>query len=91
LSWSRPFEDPIPTKGKPILTLKDAAEYISRLPKVEHETPHWQAATEALIMAAEGTGPLLHADIGMRRALNHNLPRPERRKRARSYKIVSRD
>jgi hypothetical protein len=69
--------------------LKHAADYIRRLPKAEHETPHWQAATEALIMAAEDRGPILQAEIGMRRALNHNLPRPERRKRAGVYKIVS--
>ena len=90
MPWSRPFEDPIPAKGKTILTLKDAADYIRRLPKAEHETPHWQAATEALIMAAEDRGPLLHADIGMRRALNIGKPAPTetRRKRAKKYRIV---
>lgn len=88
MSWSRPFEDPIPTKGKSILTLKDAAEYIGRLPKAEHDTPHWQAATEALIMAAEDRGPLLHARIGMLRALNFGKPAPERERRPRKYKIV---
>jgi hypothetical protein len=41
----------------------------------------WQAATEALIMAAEGRGPLMHARIGMLRALNRHVERvfdPER-------------
>jgi hypothetical protein len=29
MSWSRRFDDPIPTpKGKPLVTLKDAAAYI---------------------------------------------------------------
>jgi hypothetical protein len=37
--------------------------------------PHWQAATEALIMAAEDRGPLMHARIGMLRALNRNVVR----------------
>jgi hypothetical protein len=88
VSWSRPFDDPIEAGGKPILTLKDAADYIRRLPKAEHETPHWQAATDALIMAAEDRGPLLHADIGMRRALNFGKPAPERERRAKRFRII---
>jgi hypothetical protein len=28
-----------------------------KLPKAEQNLPEWQAATEALIMAAEGRGP----------------------------------
>jgi hypothetical protein len=56
--WSTPFEDPIPLpRGRQLVTLKDAADYITRLPKAEHESPQWQAAIEALIMAAEGRGP----------------------------------
>lgn len=39
----------------------DAASYITRLPKAEYESPQCQAAIEALIMAAEGRGPLMHA------------------------------
>jgi hypothetical protein len=35
----------------------------------------WQAAIEALIMAAEGRGPLMHARVGMLRALNRNVER----------------
>jgi hypothetical protein len=30
---------------------------------------------EALIMAAEGRGPLLHARVGMLRAMNHGVER----------------
>jgi hypothetical protein len=38
-----PFDDPIPTpKGKPLLTLKDAAAYIMALPKKEADTAEWQ-------------------------------------------------
>jgi hypothetical protein len=37
---------------------------------------HWQAAVDdALIMAAEGRGPLLHARVGMLRAMNHGVER----------------
>ena len=74
--WSRPFEDPIPLpRGRHLVTLKDAADYITRLVKAEHETAEWQAATEALIMAAEGRGPLMPARIGMLRALNRHVER----------------
>jgi hypothetical protein len=52
--------------------------------------PRWQAATEALIMAAEDRGPLLHARVGMLRALNHEkaVPAPARHKRAKAYQII---
>ena len=51
--WQKRFEDPIEISGrKSLVTLKDAADYVTRLPKAEHESPQWQAAIEALIMAA---------------------------------------
>jgi hypothetical protein len=74
--WKRPFEDPVPLpRSRQLVTLEDAARYIQKLPKAEQETPEWQAATEALIMAAEGRGPLMHARIGVLRALNRNVER----------------
>jgi hypothetical protein len=48
LSWSDEFEDPIPG----FRTLQDAADHILKLPKAEQQLLHWQAAVEALIMAA---------------------------------------
>jgi len=37
--WSAQFEEPIALpKGKPIVTLREAANYIAKLPKSEHET-----------------------------------------------------
>ena len=85
MSWSREFDDPVPGMA----SLRDAAEYITRLPKPEQAKPHWQAAIEALIMAAEGTGPLLHARVGMLRALNHGKPEPGRVRKARVYRVIS--
>jgi hypothetical protein len=74
--WSREFDDPIPLpRGRQLVMLKDAADYITRLPKAEHDAKEWQAAIEALIMAAEGRGPLMHARIGVMRALNRNIER----------------
>jgi hypothetical protein len=76
MSWSREFEDPIPLRrGRDIITLQDAADYILKLPKIEQSASDWQAATEALIMAAENRGPLMHARIGVLRALNRNVER----------------
>jgi hypothetical protein len=76
-------EDPIPLpRGRKLVTLKDAADYITRLSKAEHESPQWKAAVEALIMAAEDRGSLVHARIGMLRALNRHVERvfnPERK------------
>ena len=37
----------------------------------------WQAAGEAVIMAAEDRGPLMHAHVGMMLALHGAMPMPE--------------
>ena len=74
LSWSDEFEDPTPG----ITTLQDAADYILKLPNATQQLPHWQAAAEALILAAEGKGPLLHARVsspeGRCRSLAQSTP-----------------
>jgi hypothetical protein len=57
------------------VTLRDAADYIVTLPKAEQNLEAWQTAIEALIMAAEDRGPLMHARIGVLRALNRNVER----------------
>jgi hypothetical protein len=78
MPWSRPFDNPIvPPKGKALTTLKDAAAYIMKLPQSKQQSPEWQAATEALLMAAEDRGPLMHAHIGMMLALHGAKPIPE--------------
>ena len=71
-----------------------AADYITRLPKAEHESPEWQAAMEALIMAAEGRGPLMHARVGMLRALNRHVERefnPDRKDHHWGKRKLARD
>jgi hypothetical protein len=57
------------------VTLRDAADYITKLPKADQQHDEWQTAIEALIMAAEGRGPLMHARIGVLRALNRHVVR----------------
>src|ERR1700720_3160117 len=51
-------------------TLRDAAQYITKLPKAEHDADEWQAAMEALLLVAKLDGPPLFARIGIMRALN---------------------
>ncbi len=58
-----------------LVTLKDAADYVTRLPKAEHDAPEWQAAVEALILVAENSGPTMFARIGFMRGLNRHVPR----------------
>ncbi len=93
--WSREFEDPIPLpRGRQLVTLKDAADYILKLPKAEQKEPAWQTATETLIMAAEGRGPLMHARIGMLRALNRHVERvfnPDRKEHHWGKRKLRRD
>jgi hypothetical protein len=74
--WKRPFDDPIPlAKGKELVTLRDAALYITKLPKAEHDAEPWQAAMEALLLVAEHDGPTMFARIGVMRALNRHVER----------------
>jgi hypothetical protein len=53
--WQREFEDPIPLPGgRKLLTLRDAADYITSLPKKESDLPEWQTAIEVLILVSPG-------------------------------------
>jgi hypothetical protein len=66
--------DPAAPRGRQLVTLKDAATYITKLPKAEYEAEEWQAAIEALMLGARG-GPTMLARIGVMRALNRNVER----------------
>ena len=74
-SWNQEFFDPIEIDGKTLRTLRDAAEYITKLPKAEHDADEWQAAMEALLLVAEHDGPPMFARIGIMRALNRHVER----------------
>jgi hypothetical protein len=76
MPWSAPFDDPIPLpRGRQLVTLEDAGNYITKLPKAEHDAPEWPAAMEALILVAEKDGPTMFARIGVMRALNRHVER----------------
>jgi hypothetical protein len=74
--WKRPFDDPIPLpNGGELVTLKDAGDYIMKLPKSEQQLAEWQTAGRVLIGAAEGRDFLMHAHIAMMQALNRHVVR----------------
>ena len=74
--WQRVFDDPIPLpRGRQLITLRDAALYITKLPEAEHDAEPWQAAMEALLLVAENGGPTMFARIGLMRALNRHVKR----------------
>jgi hypothetical protein len=75
-AWARPFDDPILLPGgRKLLTLRDAADCIMKLPKAEQYLPEWQTAVACLIGAAEGRDFVMHSRIGVLRALNRNVER----------------
>jgi hypothetical protein len=82
MSWDRPFDQPVPLpEGPPAQTLRDAADYIRKLPLQEREGQEWRLAIQMLIDAAEDRGPMLFARMGMVRALEAHVektPGPER-------------
>jgi hypothetical protein len=76
VAWDQTFFDPVVVPDrKPLITLRDAAEYITELPKAEHDADEWQAAMQALLLVAEQDGPTMFTRIGIMRALNRNIKR----------------
>jgi hypothetical protein len=77
--------------GRKLVTLRDAALYITKLPKAEHDAEERQAAMQALMLVAEHDGPTMFARIGVMRALHRHRPRAAsapRRKRAKAYSVI---
>jgi hypothetical protein len=58
-----------------LFTLRDAATYITKLPKAEHTAPGWQAAMEPLMLVATLGGPTMFARIGVMQALHRHVER----------------
>jgi hypothetical protein len=71
MSWDIHFPNPIFTpQGEALVTLRDAAAHIVKLPKGEHDTPAWQTAMHVLIQTADHDGPLEFARLGMEQVLH---------------------
>jgi hypothetical protein len=78
-------------KGHKLVTLRDAALYITKLPKAEQQAPEWQTAAEVLMMIGERGGDPMMARIAIMNALHRYEPKAPpapRRKTAKAYKIV---
>ena len=65
MPWSTRFEDPIALPdGRKLITLKDVADYVMKLPKTESDLSEWQTAIEALMLCSRG-GDAMLARIGV--------------------------
>lgn len=75
--WFRAFDDPIALPdGRKLVTLLDTGEYIPRPAAGRTEGPRMAGGDRSVVlMAAEGRGPLLHARVGILRALNRHVER----------------
>jgi hypothetical protein len=64
-------------RGRQLVTLRDAALYITKLPKAEQQLEEWQPAVEKPDQrrAEVGGGWLMLARIGLMRALNRHVER----------------
>jgi hypothetical protein len=92
MAWFKRFYDPIILPdGRRLLTYRDAAEYITALPRAEHDAADWQLAMETLLLVAERDGPEMLARIAVMKALNRQLKptlAPQTQP-ARVYRIVN--
>jgi hypothetical protein len=92
VSWNREFFAPIqvPGKRKPLVTLRDAALYMTSLPRDERNAEHWRPAATLLAIIGEKGGCMFFAEravtYGLRKGAQNSPPEfdPER-KRDRSW------
>ena len=67
MPWSTRCADPIVLPdGRKLITLKDAADYVMKLPKSESDLPEWQMAIEVLMSCFRG-GDAISPASGLRR------------------------
>jgi hypothetical protein len=85
VSWDLKFYEPIPLpRRKPLMTLRDAAIYITGLPVSERGAEHWRPAATLLRLIGENGGCVVFARIavmyGLRKGVQDAPPEydPER-------------
>ena len=91
---SREVDEPIALPSGKLVTLGDAANYITGLPKKEAALPEWQAAIEVLMLVDEQRGPTMSARIGVMQALNRGHVRefnPSQKQLHRGRRKLKRD
>lgn len=78
MGWDRGFGDPVFLKdGRQLKSLREAAAYLQSLPAKTQKHPKFETAVMVLIQAAEDTGPVMHARIGMLEFINRDDPPPK--------------
>jgi hypothetical protein len=92
MSWDQRFFDPIELpNGRELATLREAAQYITKLPKAEQEATEWRTAAEVLLLIGEHGGDPMFSYIAMMKALQRLQPiatSAPRQKRARAHRII---
>jgi hypothetical protein len=86
VSWSKRFDVPIALpNGESLATLDDARRHLLALPKSRHQNRDVEAAIEAVMMAAENRGPMMHANRGIGLVVFGPKPIPEPRPPTRHW------
>ena len=74
MAWVKRFCDPIILPdGRKLQTYREAAEYITALPKAEQDAAEWQIAMETLLLVAERNAPETLARIAIMKALDRHV------------------
>jgi hypothetical protein len=88
--WTRHFDEPIPLPdGRLLQTLLDAGQYIASLPRALHQRSEWRTATGLLLMAADGRGPAMFANVALFKALRADEPKKKRALRRKATKRLA--
>jgi hypothetical protein len=64
---------PVPGKRKPLLTLRNAVEYMISLPREEQNAEHWRPAATLLAIIGEKGGCMLFARIAVMHGLRKGV------------------
>ena len=74
MAWFKRFYEPIILPdGHTLRTYRDAAEYITALPKAEQDAAEWLIAMETLLLVAERNAPERLARTAFMTALNRHV------------------
>jgi hypothetical protein len=83
VSWDLEFFTPLPVPGKrkPLVTLRDAVEYMTSLPRDEQNAEHWRPAATLLAIIGERGGCMFLAEravaFGLRKGVQDAPPEPD--------------
>jgi hypothetical protein len=70
MAWSDRFEEPLVCPdGTNLVTLRQAARFILKLPQAEHGAREWRTVMRLLIEAADHGGPITLARAAMMKAI----------------------